>query len=155
MRRRDREITDNQEFEEIFNKADVCRIALANDNVPYIVSMNFGYINNPTKTIYFHCANEGKKLDMIRKNNHVCFEMDIDHEIIKGEKGCDWGSKFTSIVGYGLIHIVTENNDKIEALNSIMTHYGGEGEYKYDYKVVEQTTILRLEINEMTGKKKI
>jgi nitroimidazol reductase NimA-like FMN-containing flavoprotein (pyridoxamine 5'-phosphate oxidase superfamily) len=155
MRRKDREITDNHEFEEIINKADVCRIALANDNMPYIVSMNFGYINNPRKTLFFHCSNEGKKLEMIRKNNLVCFEMDIDHEIVKGKKGCDWGSKFTSIVGYGQIHIVTENNDKIEGLNSIMIHYGGEGEYNYDDNVVEKTTILRLEISEMTGKKKI
>jgi nitroimidazol reductase NimA-like FMN-containing flavoprotein (pyridoxamine 5'-phosphate oxidase superfamily) len=154
MRRRDREIIDNQEFEDIINKADVCRIAFANENMPYIVSMNFGYINQ-TKTFFFHCANEGKKLDMIRRNNYVCFELDIDHEIVKGKKGCDWGSKFTSIVGYGQIHIVTENNNKIEGLNSIMTHYGGEGEYKYDDNVVEQTTILRLEISEMTGKKKM
>lgn len=154
MRRRDREISDNQELEKIINKADVCRIALADDNMPYIVSMNFGYINKPAKTIYFHCASEGRKLDMIRKNNYACFEMDIDHEIVKGPRGCDWGSRFTSIVGYGKIYFVTEYNDKIAGLNSIMTHYGGEG-YTYDDNIVEQTTILKLEIIKMTGKMKI
>jgi uncharacterized protein len=154
MRRRDREITDIHEFEDIINKADVCRIALANDNVPYIVSMNFGY-DNQLMTFFFHCASEGRKLDMIRRNNHVCFELDIDHEIVKGKKGCDWGSKFTSIVGYGDIDIITEKNEKIAGLNSIMTHYGGIQHYEYDDKTVEQTTVLRLKISEMTGKKKI
>ena len=155
MRRKDREISDDHEFEAIIDKADVCRIALANDNMPYIVTMNFGFVNGPAKMFFFHCSNEGKKLDMIRKNNHVCFELDIDHEIVKGKKGCDWGSRFTSIVGYGDIDIVTEKNAKIAGLNSIMTHYGANHDYEYDDNTVEQTTILRLRITEMTGKKKI
>jgi uncharacterized protein len=155
MRRRDREITDIPELEEIISKADVCRIALANDNMPYIVTMNFGYVNSPQKMFYFHCASEGKKIDMLRKNNHVCFELDIDHEIVKGEKGCDWGSKYTSIVGYGDIDIVTERAGKIEGLDRIMRHYAGEKKYGYNENVVDQTTILRLTITGMTGKKKI
>lgn len=154
MRRNDREITGIQELEEIISKADVCRIAFANNNIPYIVSMNFGFTGNPVQTLFFHCANEGKKLDMIRQNNYVCFEMDTDHHIFKGTKGCDWGSRFRSIIGYGNIYIVTNKNEKISGLISIMAHYGAEGEYIYDDKIVEQTTILRLEILEMTGKKK-
>ncbi len=155
MRRKDREISDGKELEEIIKRADVCRIALANDNMPYIVTMNYGYMNNPHRTFYFHCANEGKKIDMLRKNNHVCFEIDIDHEIVKGKKACDWGSKFTSIVGYGDIDIITEKAEKTAGFNRIMCHYGGEQEYEYDENIVAQTTILRLKITEMTGKKKI
>jgi hypothetical protein len=154
MRRSDREIPGIQEIEEIIQKADVCRIALANDNIPYIVPMNFGYVNDPDRTLFFHCANTGKKLDMIRQNNYVCFEMDIDHQIYSGKRSCDWGMRFTSIIGYGNISVVTEKADRITGLNSIMIHYGGEGEYSYDDNVLEQTTILRLKILEMTGKMK-
>jgi hypothetical protein len=154
MRRADRAISGTEEVEEIIRKADVCRLAFANDNFPYIVTMNFGYTNDPEQMIYFHCANEGKKLDMIRKNNYVCFEMDTDHQIIKGKNGCDWGMRFTSIIGYGNIIEVTEKSERISGLNCLMTHYGGEGEYLYDEKVFEQTTILRLKILEMTAKKK-
>jgi uncharacterized protein len=99
MRRSDREISGIQEIEEIIQKADVCRIALANDNIPYIVTMNFGYIRNPKKTLFFHCANSGKKLDMLHKNNYVCFEMDIDHQLFRGKRSCDWGMRFSSIIG--------------------------------------------------------
>jgi nitroimidazol reductase NimA-like FMN-containing flavoprotein (pyridoxamine 5'-phosphate oxidase superfamily) len=154
MRRSDREISGIQEIEEIIQKADVCRIALANDDIPYIVIMNFGYISYPKKTLFFHCANSGKKLDMLRLNNYVCFEMDIDHQLFRGKRSCDWGMRFSSIIGYGNISILTEKEAKKTGLNCIMEHYGGKGEYVYDEKVLEQTSILRLEIREMTGKRK-
>ena len=153
MRRSNREISDIQEVEKIIQKADVCRIALANGNVPYIVTMNFGYVNDPERTLFFHCATEGKKLEMIRQNNYVCFEMDTDHQIFSGIRSCDWGMKFSSIIGYGNIFIVTDKEEKIAGLNRIMTHYGGESEYSYDENILEKTIILRLDIKEMTGKK--
>jgi nitroimidazol reductase NimA-like FMN-containing flavoprotein (pyridoxamine 5'-phosphate oxidase superfamily) len=154
MRRADREIPEITLIEEIIHKADVCRVALANENSPYIVTMNFGYTPAPEQKLFFHCAKVGRKLDMIRKNNYVCFEMDTDHEIYGGKKGCDWGMKFSSVVGYGNISFVTEKEAKIQGLNCIMAHYGGEKEYSYDEKVLARTTILRLDIKEMTGKRK-
>jgi nitroimidazol reductase NimA-like FMN-containing flavoprotein (pyridoxamine 5'-phosphate oxidase superfamily) len=153
MRRNERGISDIQIIEEIIRKADVCRIAIANGNIPYIVTMNYGYEGIPEQRLYFHCANEGKKLEMIRKNNYVCFEMDTDHQIYSGIKGCDWGMKYSSVVGYGNISIITETEAIKTGLNCIMSHYGSEGEYFYDEKVLERTTILRLDIIEMTGKK--
>lgn len=153
MRRKEREASDIEVVEAIIMKADVCRIALANSDIPYIVTMNFGYSGGVKPSIFFHCANEGKKLDMIRKNNFVCFEIDTDHQLYKGIKGCDWGMKYSSVVGYGNISIITEKEEKRIGLNCIMTHYGGEGEYIYDEKVLERTTILRLDIKEITGKK--
>jgi uncharacterized protein len=154
MRRSDREVSDIEAIEEIIKTADACRIAIANDNIPYIVTLNFGYISHPEQIMYFHCANEGRKLDMIRRNNYVCFEMDTDHKIISGKNGCDWGMSYKSIIGYGNISIITDEKGKTEGLNCIMAHYGGSREYLFDEKVVEQTTILRLKIIEMTGKKK-
>lgn len=152
MRRNDRAINGISDIEDILRSADVCRIGMANDNIPYIVTMNFGYVPDPEQKLYFHCAGEGKKLDMMRMNNFVCFEMDTDHVIIKGKKGCGWGMKFKSIIGSGYIHEVTDRVERITGLNSIMAHYGGVGTYEYDEKVLEETTILRLDIHEMTGK---
>jgi hypothetical protein len=154
MRRADREISTISDLEAIIEKADVCRIAIANDNFPYIVTMNFGYTPGPKPSIYFHCASEGKKLDMIARNNHVCFEMDTDHKVYSGQRGCDWGMNFSSVLGYGNIFIVKEKSEKTSGLNCIMKHYGGKGEYIYDEKVFENTTVLRLDIAEMSGKKK-
>ena len=159
MRRSDREVSETEAIEEIINKADVCRLALANDNTPYIVTMNFGYIKNPGQILYFHCANSGRKLEMIRKNNFVCFEMDIDHQIYAGEvkdvrNGCNWGMKYKSVVGYGNISIISEKQAKKTGLDCIMNHYTDEQEYFYNEDVLANTTVLRLDITEITGKKR-
>ena len=159
MRRSEREVSDIGAIEEIINTADVCRIAFADNNTPYIVTMNFGYTNDPEQILFFHCANEGRKLEMIRKNKFVCFEMDTDHKIYvrsgkDGRKGCNWGMKYRSVVGYGNISIITETEAKKTGLDFIMRHYGDENEYVYDEKVLANTTVLRLDITEITGKKK-
>jgi nitroimidazol reductase NimA-like FMN-containing flavoprotein (pyridoxamine 5'-phosphate oxidase superfamily) len=153
MRRKERETTEYLEIKEIIDNADVCRIAIANGDIPYIVTMNFGYSGKGEGKLYFHCANQGRKLEMISKNNYVCFQMDTDHQLYKGEKGCDWGMTYSSVLGYGYISIITEPEAKKAGLNCIMSHYGGDGEYSYDDKVLERTTILSLDIEKMTGKK--
>jgi uncharacterized protein len=153
MRRREREINDIESIELIISNSDVCRVAFADNNIPYIVVMNFGYSKEKNPCLWFHCANEGRKLEMIRKNNYVCFEMDTDHKIYGGEKGCDWGMKYSSIVGYGNISVVNDDVSRKSGLDFIMKHYGGDQNFTYDEKVLERTTILRLEITEMTGKK--
>jgi uncharacterized protein len=154
MRRKERELTETILIEDIILKADVCRIAMANDNIPYIVTMNFGYSAEPEPELFFHCANEGRKLEMIAKNNFVCFEMDTDHEIFKGPKGCDWGMKYSSIIGNGHITVLKEKEERKAGLDLIMKHYGGDREFIYDEKVFARTTILRLKIKEMTGKRR-
>lgn len=154
MRRKERETSDIQVIEEIIRKSDVCRLALANSDIPYIVTMNFGYTDGPERRLYFHCAKEGKKLDMIRKNNYVCFEMDTDHQLYKGIKGCEWNMKYSSVVGFGKISVLKDRDAKIEGLNCIMAHYSDRKGFSYDEKILEMTIILRLDIQEMTGKRK-
>jgi uncharacterized protein len=154
MRRKEREITDIQIIESVIADADVCRVAFADNNVPYIVTMNFGYLPGKNNILYFHCAPEGRKLEMLRKNNHVCFQMDTGHRLYKGSKACGWGMKYKSVVGYGDLSIVTDVDERKKALDKLMDHYGGNGVYVYGKKIMTRTTILRLEISEMRGKQK-
>ncbi len=151
MRKKDREIRDTKELKEILQTADVCRIAFAADGVPYIVTMNFGYAWRDQLTLYFHCAKEGKKLDLMKKNNRVCFEMDIDHELVRSDNACDWGMKYRSIVGIGSLESVT---DKKKGLDCIMDHYGFTGKKEYNEKALDLTEVLMLTVTEFTGKKK-
>lgn len=153
MRRKEREITDIREIESIINKSDVCRIAMSEDNTPYIVTMNFGYSADGRQRLYFHCAPEGKKVEILKKNNLVCFEMDTDHDIKEGPDACGFGMKYSSVVGWGNISIVSEEEEKREGLNSVMRHYSDRTEFKYDREIFDRTTVLRLEIISMTGKK--
>ena len=154
MRRNDREVKSQEEIRSIIKSSDVCRVAFADNNTPYIVTMNFGFVDGGIPLLYFHCAPEGRKIEIIRKNNYVCFEMDTDHVIYSGEKGCDWGMKFRSVIGYGRIFIAEGEAERIKGLNAVMEHYGGKGPFTYAGSVMKRTTVLRLEIEEMTGKSK-
>jgi len=154
MRKKDREIKDTKELEEILQKADVCRIAFAVDGIPYIVTMNFGHVWKDRLTLYFHCAKEGKKLELLKRNSTVCFEMDIDHQLVEAANACDWGMKYRSIVGLGLLEKVEEETEKKKGLDFIMDHYGFNGKKEYDEKVLNTTEILKLTVTEFTGKKK-
>jgi uncharacterized protein len=153
MRKTEKEVTDSIEIESIINDSDVCRIAFAVKEIPYIVTLNFGYVGGDEKKLYFHCANEGRKLDMIRKNNYVCFEMDCDHQLTPGKKACDFGMKYKSIIGYGNITIIEGSEEKMIGFNAIMSHYVNGGSLNYDKTLVDGSTILRLDIQEFTGKK--
>ena len=154
MRRHDREVRDYTDIESIISRADVCRIAFADNNIPYIVSLNFGYCGGKNPCLFFHSAPEGRKIELIGKNNYVCFEMDTDHLLVKGDKGCDWGMKYSSVVGYGKISLVSSDDEKKTGLDSIMSHYSERTDFTYDEKVLLRTTVLRLDIEEITAKKK-
>jgi hypothetical protein len=153
MRRSDREIMNIADIEVIIKKADVCRIALIDGEMPYLVALNFGYKANPA-ILYFHCANKGRKIDVIQKNNSACFQMDIDHELITAGKACGFTMNFKSIVGDGKIYKVETSEEKIEGLNYIMKQYTGKDQFDYEEKMLDVTTILRLEIDQMTAKHK-
>jgi nitroimidazol reductase NimA-like FMN-containing flavoprotein (pyridoxamine 5'-phosphate oxidase superfamily) len=61
---------------------------------------------------------------------------------------------FKSIIGYGKIYKVINIQEKIEGLNSIMKQYTDKDSFNYEEKMLDATTILKLEIDELTGKQK-
>ncbi len=150
MIRKDREITSRDEIESIINKALVCRLAMADENGPYMVPLSFGYRDN---YLYFHCAKEGRKLDILKKNNRVCFEIDADHEIVMSEKACKWGMKYKSVIGFGNVFFIEDVESKKKALGIIMRHYSGRS-FEFEEKEVNRVVIFKVEIESMTGKKK-
>jgi nitroimidazol reductase NimA-like FMN-containing flavoprotein (pyridoxamine 5'-phosphate oxidase superfamily) len=149
MRRKDQEITDIATIEGIIRKGQVCRLALSENGRPYIVTLCFGYKDN---NLYFHTACEGKKLDILRKNNDVCFEIDIDHELVKGKKACNCSMKYRSVIGFGKAELIEDIESKCRAFNIIMQNYY-EGFFKYSEESINNTVIIRVEIESMTGKK--
>lgn len=150
MRQSNREIKDRAEIESIIEQARVCRVAFSENNIPYIVPMNFGYKDN---CLYFHGATEGKKLDIIRKNNRVCFEIDTDEQVIKpDERPCTWTSKYRSIIGFGRAFIIADTRGKTDALNIITRHYGG-GTYEFSEESLKKISIIKIQIESITGKK--
>jgi nitroimidazol reductase NimA-like FMN-containing flavoprotein (pyridoxamine 5'-phosphate oxidase superfamily) len=148
MRREEREIKDRKTLESIIMRAEVCRLALSGSEYPYVVPLNFGFRDN---CLYFHSAREGRKIDMIRENGNACFELDVDTELIEGEKACDWGMRYQSVIGFGKAILVDDHDMKREALSIIMEHYSG-GSLEFHPKLIDSVIIIKLPIESMTGK---
>ena len=154
MRRKDREITEQAELREILEKADVCRIALSSDEGPYIVPLNFGFEWDGALTLYFHCARAGRKLDLMRRDGRVGFELDVDHQLRQDGPPCKWGMAFGSLIGTGRLSEVTDEEVRRRGLDAIMRHYGYEGSPSYNPATFQSTAVLRLDVEKITGKRK-
>ena len=151
MRRSEREITDKNTLEAILNEAQTCRLALTDGRTPYIVPMSYAYEND---CLYFHSAQEGKKIDMLRGNNRVCFEVDTAGEIIKGKNACGWSIMFNSVIGFGTAEFVNDEDGKRKALDLIMKKYSGEDkEFEYSKKALAEVLVIKVSVESMAGKK--
>ncbi|MBW1922301.1 MAG: pyridoxamine 5'-phosphate oxidase family protein [Deltaproteobacteria bacterium] len=149
MRRSDREIRDRAEIDDIIRSSQVFRLSLSDNGRPYIVPLCFGYDG---KALYFHCAGQGKKLDIIRKNREVCFEFDIVEGMLEAEHACDWGVRYRSVIGFGTALILEDISEKEHGLNHLMAHYANRS-FSFPPKKTALTTVVKIEIHELTGKR--
>jgi nitroimidazol reductase NimA-like FMN-containing flavoprotein (pyridoxamine 5'-phosphate oxidase superfamily) len=153
MRRRDREVTDFESIIRIMDECSCCRIGVVDNGEAYIVPMNFGYDGSGTNVVlYFHCANEGRKIDLIPRQEWVSFEMDTGHSLVGGDVGCDFTFLYQSIMGRGKMEIIENDTDKAEGLKIIMAHYTKNpyGEFRPD--LLRRTSVLKLSVEEISCK---
>lgn len=153
MRRSDREVTGLGNILAVLDKCEVIRIGLCFENRPYIVPMNFGYeMKDGRVFIYMHSAREGKKIDMIARNDNVCFEADCGYQLLKSENACRYTSKYQSVMGEGKMSILTDAGLKTAALDVIMKRYGFEGRPFYEPQALDAVAVLQLAVTALTGK---
>ncbi|HKL01839.1 MAG TPA: pyridoxamine 5'-phosphate oxidase family protein [Desulfotignum sp.] len=148
MRRREKQITRTADIEEILQQGQVCRLGFADRNVPYIVPMNYGYQDS---ALYFHSAPEGRKIDLIRANPLVCFEVDELVKMNKAANACDWGASFKSVIGTGTARILDTPEEKKAGLDIIMAQYSDRS-FNYPDGKLAKTAVIKVTIEEMTGK---
>jgi len=149
MRRKDKEITDKNTLESILKKAKVCRIGLAYQNIPYVVPMNFAYQNN---ILYLHSAYQGQKVDIIKQNNNICFEIEAEVELLQAAVPCDFGMKYQSIIGLGKAIIIEDIEDKKTALDIIVEKYAGKILVQYPEQTLNNIVIIKIVLDTLTGK---
>ncbi len=151
MRRRDREISELETKEEIIRGSSVCRMGLCDGDRPYVVPMNFGYRDGK---VYMHSALEGRKLDIIRKNTNVCLVFETDLEMVHAEEACGFSMKYRSVIAWGKATIREEAQEKAFGLNVIMEHYTGKN-FEFPAQALARVVVIRVEIEEMTGKQNV
>ena len=154
MRRRDREIENTKELLEVLDACQVMRIGMYDEDGVYILPMNFGYAFEDDKlTFYMHGALEGKKLDLIRQNSKVGFELDCDHKLIEGKVACQYGFHYASIVGKGIAEVITEPQEKIKGMTSLMKGITGK-DFEFNEKLVSIVSVIKVTATEFAGKRR-
>ncbi|MBI5385490.1 MAG: pyridoxamine 5'-phosphate oxidase family protein [Verrucomicrobia bacterium] len=149
MRRTDKEITDRQQLDAVIRGSLVCRVALAKDNLPYVVPLSFGYDG---AAIYLHTATEGKKIEYFEANPRVCFEFERHVELRRDPQiACKWSFAFESVIGHGTVAELADVAEKEHALDQIMRQYSGQS-WPFEPASVAAVRVWKIAITSMTGK---
>ena len=166
MRRSDREITDLGEILSIINDCKVIHLAMVDDGVPYLLPLNFGYDWEDKLVFYFgysyengafsffcHSAREGRKLDILRKNPTVAFEMDCRGALDEHDVACQCGYYFASVTGVGHVEFL-DGEEKLAALTALMRHMAGR-EDKFTEQQARAVEVFAVRADKLSAKAKV
>ncbi len=154
MTMREREVTDINEIKEIIDKCLYLHLGLVDGDEPYIVPMNYGYVFDEDKLVlYLHTAKRGYKLDLIKKNPKVFFEMCCDTVQFDGDIACRYGMTYSSVMGKGTAEIVEDIEEKKHSLTVLMKTQTGK-DFDFEDKMAAIVTIIKINVSSFTAKKR-
>jgi len=155
MRRKDRQISDINGIEEILLKCKTCHVAMVDNGAPYVVPLNYGYklIGGSVLELYFHSALEGRKLDILKRNNKVCFEMADEGEPTRSESPCSSGYYYSSVIGFGEAVFIDDADEKCRALSALCMHQIGK-DVTFTAGQSETVCVFKIVSADFCGKKK-
>ena len=152
MTRRERQVTDINEILKILDNSKVLHLGLVDGDEPYVVPMNYGYTyENDKLTIWLHCARQGRKLDVMRANPKVFFEMEYGITPFEGEVACKYGITYSSLMGRGVATIIEYVETKKIALCSLMKVQTGK-DITFEDRMAEVVGVVRIDVIEFTAK---
>lgn len=156
MRRKDREVNDMEDIKNILKECKTCHVAMVDDSLPYVIPLSFGYeIIDDELSLYFHSAKEGRKIDILHKNNSVCFEMCFEGDpILAKEMPCNSGYYFSSLIGNGKVEFITDTDERRKALTLLMKHQA-DIDVIFTEKQANTVCVFKIVTKDFTGKKKL
>ena len=146
-----RELTFKPELESIIKKCQFCNLAMVDeDGMPYVLPMNFGFEED---YIYFHSAQTGRKIDVLRNNPNVCISFSTDEKLkwVNKEVACSWGMSYRSVLACGKVEFVDDFDQKEEALKVIMKTYS-EINFTFNAPAVRDVLVFRVKIEKLHGR---
>lgn len=149
MRRTDREIVDREEIDAIIHSTNLMRIALVDGDMPFLVPVFYAFDGS---ALYFHSAQTGTKIDLMKRNNNICFEISVDHGVIESDEACDFEARHRTVIGIGKAIFVADEVEKIKALDGIVAHFSRK-KFAYPKANLDRTSVIRIDIESIKGKK--
>ncbi len=153
MRRADREVTDAQKIDEIIRACNCCRLGFNDNGQVYIVPLSFGFEHEDGKRVfYFHGADTGRKVDLIQQGGEIGFELDTNYLLHAGERAYGFSVRFQSVIGNGIISAIDNDEEKIQALQSIMFQHTQKRDWDMSQKELDTAFVFKLEVTEIACK---
>jgi nitroimidazol reductase NimA-like FMN-containing flavoprotein (pyridoxamine 5'-phosphate oxidase superfamily) len=149
MRRDEKEITDPAELRGILDRARVCRLAMSDGGLPYLVPLTFAMDGDD---LVLHSAAEGRKLDVLRRNPAVCFEVEEGVEVAPAATACDFSMRFRTVIGFGEVELVHDAAERARLLALFGPRYGAPAGPVPGVEV-GRTCVLRVRVRALTGKR--
>lgn len=148
MRRDEREITDSREIDELLRQGRVMHIALCIDNVPFMVPVF--YVWNGT-VLYFHSARGGSKIEILKRNNAICFSVMQYQGVIEDPLACNYEARHRTVIGLGSAHFVNDDAEKIAVLHQLMAGFTDKT-FTFPAASLKATQVIRIDIDSIKGK---
>lgn len=152
LNRPNRELTQATDINAILMNGKYAVIAMCRDNEPYVVTLSYGFDINK-RSLYFHCATQGLKLDFLRCNKRVCATVIEDGGYVMDE--C--GHEYKSVVMWGDMHILTDLDEKKHGMEMLLLHLEEKTSVQQEKLLksdgfYSKMEILRLDIDQIHGK---
>ena len=152
--KREREVTDPAQIRYILDTAKVLHLGMVDGDEPYVIPMNYGYtMEDGNLTIYLHAATKGRKLDVLRVNPKVFFSLECDIVPFEGERPCQYGTTYSSVMGRGVAEIVEDVEEKCQAMTVLMRTQTGK-EFTFTDKLVSIVSVIRIRVSSFTAKQR-
>ncbi len=154
MRRKDREIKDIKEIINILDNCKTAHLAMVDKGMPYVVPLSYGYeLVEGQITLYFHSAKEGRKLDILKENSNVCFEISCEGEPQQAEIPCNSGYFYSSIIGNGKAVFVEDEAEKCKGLRLMFGQQTGR-DVVFSKEQAEAVYVFKVVSSDFCGKQK-
>lgn len=147
MRRKERQLSSDA-AQALLKKGEICHLAMSAQDEPYLVTLNYGYRDS---TMYYHCAQEGKKVQILAQSPRVCFTVVQRYQLKVAEQACDFSAKYESVVGCGTARFLGDREEKRRALEIIMAQYSSET-FAFPDRVLDKTAVFAIDIEELSAK---
>ncbi|MBQ5952326.1 MAG: pyridoxamine 5'-phosphate oxidase family protein [Lachnospiraceae bacterium] len=154
MRRQEKEVKDLNEIEKILENCKILNLAIHDGEYPYAITVNGVAVRNgDTFDVYFHGANEGKKVDLLKKNNKVSFITYGMTRVVQGEKICGDTREFASVWGIGDVEFLQSDEDKAFGMRSMLSHLGDSRQMPFDPARFARINVYKIHVKELTCKR--
>ncbi len=152
LRRSDKELKDPEEIENVLSKVRIMTVACCMEDEPYLFTVDFAW-DPQARNLWFHCATEGRKMDILKANPRVCVTMVEDRGYIQGE--CDHA--YRSLLMEGKAQMVTDLSEKRRGLELLVRKHEPEPEsvlarFAPSDEAVRKVGIMRISVETITGK---